>query len=160
MFVLCQTQNVTTSIKLGLSTEDKSWNLEGTCNLDLHSYLINVLKLSTSSYFILFLFFLASISHDHLWWLLTRDFNGVTVQIKNGVVIVAPARIYKKRLLWLFDQHLSVVSTFYTWNNEREGKNIVTMNLDRVLGNDGWLGRHQNLRHGQERAVLGSHKMA
>jgi len=59
----------------------------------------------------------------------------------------------------LFDQHFSVVSTFFTWNNEREGKNIVTMNLDRVLGNDGWLGRHQNLRHGQERTVLGSHKM-
>ena len=38
-------------------------------------------------------------------------------------------------------------------------KNIVTMNLDRDLGNEGWLGRHLNLRHGQERAVLGSHKM-
>ena len=59
----------------------------------------------------------------------------------------------------MFDQHLSVVSTFYIWNNEREGKNIVTMNLDRDLGNEGWLGRHLNLRHGQERAVLGSHKM-
>lgn len=87
------TQNVTTSIKLSLSTEDKSWNLEGTCNLDLHSYL----TLTNYHLLIIILFyFLASISHYHLWWLLTRDFNQVTVQIKNGVVIVAP-HIKKKK---------------------------------------------------------------